>query len=202
MSDFIKFGNNNPPYSLYQNEEGLWGLIDGSGNKLPAEFNRGEKNCFSCVPWEVVTFNEQEGFELVAWYDPCEVWFNFTFDDPAYPDEYSHYMWKPPQNQLESYVDIIYFNLSSESHWLIDCILKVRKFSDMDWDETDECINSILADFPTLKNYGKTNEMIEPIMSNTDIEEDIRHALWVAKVSLDNHIRNFIEEYPDGYKKL
>ena len=66
-----KYGfGDNPPYSLYQSDNGMWGLIDGSGNKLEAVFNRGENDCFSCVPWEVVTFDEQDGFELLAWYDP------------------------------------------------------------------------------------------------------------------------------------
>ena len=202
MNDLNKYGNENPPYSLYQNEDGLWGLIDGSGNKLPAEFKRGEKNCFSCVPWEVVQFDENEGFELLAWYDPCEVWFNFTFEDPAYPEEYGHYMWNRPQNNIDIYADILYTILPAQSHWLIDYILKATQFDDVDWDKTDENINAMLIDFPTLKEYGKTNEMIEPVMSNTDIEDDIRHALWVAKVSLDNRIRNFLEEYPDGYKML
>lgn len=68
----------NPPYSLYQAENGKWGLIDGSGNKLAAEFKRGDKDCFSRVPWEIVTFNPEEGFELQTWYDPDEVWFNFN----------------------------------------------------------------------------------------------------------------------------
>ena len=62
-----------PPYSLYQCEDGKWGLVDGKGKHLPAVFDRYDDR-FSRVPWEVVTFNEQEGFELLVWYDPCEVW--------------------------------------------------------------------------------------------------------------------------------
>lgn len=61
----------NPPYSLYQAENDKWGLIDGSGNKLEAAFTRLDETRFSCVPWEVVTFDEKEGFSLLAWYDPC-----------------------------------------------------------------------------------------------------------------------------------
>ena len=31
----IKYGfGKNPPYSLYQNEDGRWGLVDGSGNRF------------------------------------------------------------------------------------------------------------------------------------------------------------------------
>ncbi|MDE6560938.1 MAG: hypothetical protein K2K75_06140 [Muribaculaceae bacterium] len=71
MDSKYGFGEN-PPYSLYQNEDGKWGLVDGIGNRLPADFERLDEHRFSCVPWEVVTFDEQEGFDLQSWYDPCE----------------------------------------------------------------------------------------------------------------------------------
>lgn len=67
------FGEN-PPYSLYQGSDGKWGLVDGSGQKLDAVFDKGKNDCFSCVPWEVVTFDEKEGFELLSWYDPSDIW--------------------------------------------------------------------------------------------------------------------------------
>ncbi len=90
-----KYGfGKNPPYSLYQAPDGKWGLIDGSGQKLAADFKRGNGNCFSCVPWEVVCFDPQEGFELQSWFDPDEVWFNFTFNDKDYPPEFGHYLWE------------------------------------------------------------------------------------------------------------
>lgn len=34
------YGNDNPPYSLYQNEFGFWGLMDSEGVCLPAVFSR------------------------------------------------------------------------------------------------------------------------------------------------------------------
>lgn len=65
---FDKYGNGvNPPYSLYQAPDGKWGLIDGSGKKLEAAFQRIDDNSFSCVPGEVVSFDPQEGFDLLAW---------------------------------------------------------------------------------------------------------------------------------------
>ena len=197
MSDLSKYGDGkNPPYSLYQNEEGLWGLIDGSGNKLPAKFNRGEKNCFSCVPWEVVTFDENEGFELLAWYDPCEVWFNFTFDDPAYPEEYGHFLWKEPKHNLGEYSEIIYSLLPDSEHWLIDDILQYEQCdkSDSDFEVIDNRIAKMLAVHSELSDAATTNKMIDLIMRNENIDTDLRHLLWCAKVSLDNAIRNYLNE--------
>lgn len=72
MDSNSKYGNGvNPPYSLYQGDDGKWGLVDKDGRKLDAVFSRaGNDNRFSCVPWEVVAFDEQEGFDLIAWCDP------------------------------------------------------------------------------------------------------------------------------------
>lgn len=66
-------GNGNPPYTLYQNEEGKWGLIDKDGTKLPAiYFYREEADTFYEQKNEALGFDPQEGFYLVAWYDPCD----------------------------------------------------------------------------------------------------------------------------------
>ena len=54
----------NPPYSLYMNDSGKWGLVDGNGKRLLAVFDMIDENMFSSVPWEVVTFDEKEGFTL------------------------------------------------------------------------------------------------------------------------------------------
>lgn len=62
------YGNDNPPYSLYQNEFGFWGLMDKEGVYLPAVFSR-DGDLFTCVPDEVVTFSPDEGFELQAYCD-------------------------------------------------------------------------------------------------------------------------------------
>ena len=115
-----------PPYSLYESESGKWGLFDGNGKRLPSVFDKIDENRFSSVPWEIVAFNEKEGFELVSWYDPSEVWFNFTFSNPAYPKEFTVYLWKRPVKKIEEYADTLYSIMPEESHWIIDEILKVE----------------------------------------------------------------------------
>lgn len=63
------YGNDNPPYTLYQSEEGLYGLKDKDGLMLPAVFHRdGDK--FWRKTNEALYFDPDEGFELLAWYDP------------------------------------------------------------------------------------------------------------------------------------
>lgn len=197
MNDIYGFGEN-PPYSLYQNEEGKWGLIDGKGNKLKAVFLRGEKNCFSCIPWEVVTFDPTEGFTLQAWYDPCEVWFNFTFDDPAYPEEFAGFLWKGSEREIEHYRDTLYKLLPIENHWLIDEILQEDTLVKKDDDDYYWTIEAMLLSHPELKDPAISNPMLDPVMRNAEVDNDIKIALWQAKVRLDSDIRIYKEDYPDG----
>lgn len=176
----------NPPYSLYCNNEGKWGLIDGSSNKLPAVFDRIDENKFARVPWEVTDFDEKEGFTLLAWYDPGEVWFNFIFDDPSYPDEYTKYLWQQTDKEIEDFSDILYKLIPETNHWLIDCILKRDEIISLDDKEFQETINSIKLLHPEFGNPAVTNAMLEPIMGNPEIAEEIKRALWTAKVYLDS----------------
>lgn len=190
------FGKN-PPYSLYQAENGKWGLIDGRGNKLPPEFKRGDNDCFSRVPWEVVTFDPQEGFELQAWYDPDEVWFNFTFDNTDYPAEYAPYLWEKPTNDVETYRDVLYNMVPSENHWLIDDILQqdaLTKEADVECAWT---IDEELLCHPELADPAVTNQMLEQVMRNAEVDKDVKITLWRAKVALDYHIIKYNEDDSD-----
>ena len=70
-----KYGlGENPPYSLYSvasEGETLWGLVDKDGHRLDAVFHRTDDDRFYCVPHEVVEFDPEEGFSLLAWFDPA-----------------------------------------------------------------------------------------------------------------------------------
>ena len=72
-----KYGlGENPPYSLYSVEsegETLWGLVDKDGHRLDAVFHRTDDDRFYCVPHEVVTFDPEEGFSMLGWFDPSEL---------------------------------------------------------------------------------------------------------------------------------
>lgn len=188
----------NPPYSLYLSDNSKWGLIDGSGNKLEAVFKRGRNDCFSRVPWEVVSFNPQEGFELVAWSDPGEAWFNFTFDNPAYPVEYTALLWEKPKKDVRQYSNLIYELIPTENHWLIDEILREDELMKKDDDDFYWAIDSMLLCHQELEDPAITNPMMEPVMRNPEVDKDVKAALWRAKVSLDSHIRTYKEDYPDG----
>ncbi len=188
-----------PPYSLYENEMGKWGLIDGNGNKLPAVFDKIDENLFSSVPWEIVSFDENEGFQLVSWYDPFEVWFNFTFDNPAYPEDFSGYLWRKSEKKIEEYADTLFELMSEESHWLVHDIMSVEKLDRMEDEEFYLTVDAMLFDRPELRDPSLVNPLLDPVMRNMNIPVDIKIALWNAKVSLDSHIRVYLEEYPDGY---
>ncbi len=182
-----------PPYSLYQNEEGKWGLVDGTGKRLPAIFDRLNEYSFSCVLWEVVTFDEMEGFELQAWYDPDEVWFNFTFGNPDYPDEFAHYLWKRATLAFDEIADLVKTYLPTDSQWLIDCMFLAAKEDDMEDEEFNEALRQYLSDYPDLNEPSKLNLLLDPIMRNPDIGEEIKRTVWNAKVTLDYTVREISE---------
>lgn len=192
------YGNNNPPYTLYQAPDGKWGLVDKDGVKLPAKFERHDDR-FSAVPWEVVTFNEQEGWDLLAWYDPCEVWFNFTWDDAAYNSEkWGKLLWKKNDKEVEKYLPLYFECVPEKDRWLIDAIsIFISKEKEIDYfkPESDECMSNLLkqllAQYPELDRLGKLNDLLAPVLDNPDIPEDAKVVLWSGKVSLDYELRYY-----------
>lgn len=202
MKDDNKYGfGKNPPYSLYQAEDGKWGLIDKDGRRLEAAFTRSDDGeIFHCVPWEAVSFDEQEGFDLVAWYDPCEVWFNFTFEDDAYPDRWGGLLWKGKKKTFRDCMLIYLKSLPEQSHWLIEAIDHIRtKFSeimdmDLDYDKEDAEIEAMLRDtltrHPALADYAATSLLLVPILDNPELPEEDRAVLWREKVYADSLLRD------------
>lgn len=185
-----RYENGNPPYSLYQGDEDKWGLVDKSGTKLPAVFTRIDENRFQENPWSAVTFNPEEGFELLAWSDPCDAWFNFTWDDPRYPAEFAGYLWKKPNKEYQEYEGEIRRLMPVETHWLLDCINEADNLLDIN-DETEyyNAIEKFIAHYPQLANAADYNNSLDPVMRDANVSEDIKIALWQAKVLLDANVR-------------
>lgn len=188
----------NPPYSLYQAENGKWGLVNGNGKRLDAIFDRVDEHRFSSAPWEVVTFDPQEGMELLAWWDPCEAWFNFTWEDPAYPEEFAKLLWKTPKHDIGHYKDQLRELIPAKDHWLVEEILNVDNLDQLEDDEYDRHIDAMLTSKPKLQEPSVTNPLLDPVMRSEHIDSDFKIALWSTKVKLDAIIRDFKEEYPDG----
>lgn len=190
-----RYENGNPPYSLYQGDDGLWGLIDKDGTRLPAVFKRFDEDRFQENPWSVVTFNPDEGFELLAWCDPCEAWFNFTWDDPRYPAEFAGYLWEKPNKAYKECENEIRRLLPMESHWLLDCVNEADRLLGIeDEAESHKAIEQFLAAYPQLANVADFNHLLAPVMRNTNVSEDMKIALWQAKVMLDANVRLFLDE--------
>ena len=184
-----------PPYSLYQGEDGKWGLVDGEGKYLPAIFDRYDDR-FSRVPWEVVTFDEQEGFELLAWYDPCEVWFNFTFDDDAYPDRWGKLLWAKT-GRFFDFRQLYRDFMPKESRWILDAITMCQTLYKLidykDWDREDQeyqlLARELQSRYPQLKEIANTNLQLAPVLDNPDVDLLAKATLWYSKVKLDNFLR-------------
>ena len=196
MNKLLFYGNNKPPYKLYQAADGKWGLVDKDGCHLSAVFDRFEDS-FSRVPWEVVYFDEQEGFGLLSWYDPDEVWFNFTFDDSAYhPQRWGKLLWE----KIGCFSDYrrLYINLlPKEGRWIIDAIAMYKTlYRLIDYDdfvrEDRECrllIGELLNRYPGLNDVAAANSLLAPILDNPDIDKTAKATLWYSKVELDHFLR-------------
>lgn len=189
-----RYENGNPPYSLYQGDDGLWGLVDKEGTRLPSVFNRLDEDRFLENPWEVVSFNPNVGFDLLAWCDPCEAWFNFTWDDSRYPDEFAGYLWKKPNKEYPKYEAEIRRLMPVETYWLLDCINEADRILAID-DENEyhHAIVKFIGDYPQLAKSAHYNNCLDPVMRNTNVSEDMKMALWRAKVSLDANVILFTE---------
>lgn len=196
------YGNNNPPYTLYQAPDGKWGLMDKNGIKLPAEFQRTDEDDFSRVPWETVTFNEQEGWDLLAWYDPDEVWFNFTFDDSAYhPEKWGGFLWKQERGVIDDYIPVYLDNLPEKDAWLIhilsDYYHRIKEIEERKPDDDDrdmgEMMQRFLSSYPELNHFAGLNDRLSPILDNPAIPEDAKVVLWCGKVSLDYELRYYLK---------
>ncbi len=142
-----------------------------------------------------MTFNPEGGFDLHIWYDPCEVWFNFTFDDSRYPEEFAGYLWKKPSKEYPEYEAEIRGLLPDENHWLLDCINKAVNILDID-DEVEyhNAIIKFFGKYPQLANAADFNHLLDTVMRNSHVPEDMKMALWQAKVLLDANVMIFTEE--------
>lgn len=84
-----------------------------------------------------------------------------------------------------------------DNHWLIDEILNVENLDRSDDDEFYRHIDAALSTHPQLSDPSITNPMLAPVMRNDQIDNDIKIAIWQAKVGLDSDIKVFKEDYPD-----
>ncbi len=204
MMELNPYGNNNPPYTLYQAPDGKWGLMDKDGVKLPAIFNRHDDQ-FWAKQWEALCFNEQEGWDILAWYDPCEVWFNFTWEDEAYHSEkWGKLLWKSNRKEADEYMAVYLKNIPENARWLIDALttyIREDKTIDRNYSNDpdfydrkgDELLEGLLAKYPDLKRLSALSDLLEPILDNPDIPEDAKVALWIGKVNLDYEIRYYLK---------
>lgn len=196
MDENSKYGlGANPPYSLYQAENGKWGLVEGNGRKLEADFMRLSDETFSCCFWEVVTFSEQEGFEVQAWCDPCEEpWFSFTWDNPVYPEAYDAYLWQKCDRKLEEFPQL--------ANVLPKPYLKAMLVNDKDdVNESDVYLRTLLSEYPEAEDFAATTAVIQSIMESDETSEDLKHALWRSKVSLDYDLLYYMDKKNRQFNK-
>ncbi len=183
----------NPPYQLYKAPTGTWGLIAGDGTKLDAVFERLSDDTFSSCPWELVTFDEQEGLEILAWYDPCEVWYNFTWGNPAYPEKYAAYLWQKCDRALADF--------SQLAEYIPRPYLEAMIMNDKDdLDDNDEYIQTLLVEYPETGDFALTTAVLLPVMDSNEMSEELKRTLWRSKVSLDYEILDYMNKKNSCYE--
>lgn len=119
-------------------------------------------------------------------------------DDPAYHEEFADLLRKPSKKDIGDYSEVLYRLIAQEHHWLLELIIGERNLNQMDDDEFYWHIDALLYSNQELADPSITNSMLEPVMRNEQLDEDIKRALWRAKVSLDRHIKIYKEDFPDG----
>lgn len=189
--------DNRPPFTLYQGDNGLWGLIDADGVRLPAEFRRSDDGeIFSRVPWESVCFDSQEGFELLSWYDPEEVWFNFTFNNPDYPSRWQKLLWTKVNGQFHDFRESYSLLLPEHDRWLIEALdsltdaekaIEARCGGDCDKEDKEmwDFLDGLVTAYPSLTDFKSMNQLIAPIIDHPDVSVNEKAILWNHKVYFD-----------------
>lgn len=148
-----------PPFHLFQNEEGLWGLKDSKDEiYYRPVYKRSEKegaeNVFVHIDQsEVVEFDEEAGFELRAY---CSEPFRETAWSVAnYPEEFHDMIWKRLKDRTdttESDIKILKrlqktLTLSSQEKLILEMLMLKLKFwqDDLSFDEEDEIEKQLIA---------------------------------------------------------
>lgn len=183
------YGYDNPgPFTLYRASNGKWGLVDANGVHLPAEFDRAGDR-FSRSFNEIVTFDPAEGFELLAWFDPSEAWYNFTFDNPDYPEEYVDYIFHPRKYGVPAeralHIPLLR-RCTSVPRWLLHCL---EIGCTPSFNEIDSHLPAQMAEkHPELLNFAQTNALLRSTLASADVPDQLKATLWIAKVHLDYEI--------------
>ena len=100
-----------PPFHLFQNEEGLWGLKDSKDEiyyrpVYKRSEQEGSENIFYTVnKSEVVEFDEEEGFNLLAFCS--EPFREMAWAVANYPDEYHAMIWKRLKDRTDTTISDI-----------------------------------------------------------------------------------------------
>lgn len=114
--------------------------------------------------------------------------------DSNYPEEFADYLWKRPERDFSEYETEIR-QMLPELYWLFDSINEADRILAID-DENEyrRSISSLIEQYPQLKSIPEYNTCLDPVMRSDDLSEDMKIALWQAKVKLDDNIRLFHEE--------
>ena len=131
-------------------------------------------------------------------YKPRSPWYDFTFDNPAYPKEFEEYLQKKPMKSIEEYAETLYSLMPVEKHWLVENIVRADELYNMDDDDFYWAIDATVYSDPVMEDFAATNRMLTSLMTDERVSSDLKCALWRAKVSLDLSIKIYREDFPDG----
>lgn len=189
-SEANKYGAaENPPYSLYQAENGLWGLIDKDGNKLEAAFKRGNNDHFSCTPYEVVTFDEEEGFTLLVWGEP---WWDTTFSLAEFPMEFNQYL--VPRFESHEFTEgdknrindvLATAELTDLQRQITEELISYIELEELDDDEWDVAEENWFSEHPKIDMQVRVDTLAE-MLRTFGFDEKTKESIWFANFRFIN----------------
>lgn len=172
-----------PPFHLFQNEEGLWGLKDSKDAVYYRPiYKRSEKEGSSNVfvhidQSEVVEFDEEEGFALRAY---CSEPFRETAWSVAnYPEEFHDMIWKRLKDRTdttESDIKILKrlqktLTLSSQEKLILEMLmLRLQLWQDdLSFDEEDEIEKQLMERHYQISSAQNRVDILVDLMKKNNL---------------------------------
>lgn len=167
------------PFSLYQDENGLWGLVDSTGQKLAAKLERKGENLYlrDDTFW---LFDAQSGFYPIG--DKDEV---YAALNPAYLPEYIKYVIYRYKYEVPEWPEDcvpILEKCPGLPKWLRDCLIES---CDPDFAEDEARKKQMIKDNRILIDIEASTDPIYDVLMSPDVSEQVKATLWNVKLKLD-----------------
>lgn len=182
---------NNPPYTIFQAEDGRWGTKDADGNVEDNPiYQRIVRDDGSVTFFDgyttVCVFSPEEGMELLAWYQP---WWEDAFCWAKYPEEFNPILWENirANRDIEDIDRSIFTDamenlaLTDEQRQAIGNLDFYARFRALPKDADDYAFEE--AWFSSLSRQLTPQQLVDclvPLMHSDCLAPEMKSAIWYA----------------------